>query len=280
MTTDDPTALELVAAACRAPGDDAPRLALADRLEEIAAVSACPGCDNGWRPKAGTPDRGMVSRCPKCGGSGEISDGNRERAWLVRDQVYLYGLDPREIGKHAARCGNGSGCPVCAAAARSRDLLARWGRPWAKWHNAFLPPAVSAWDPVTARPFPLWCRGFPSAFFCPGVGVWFKHGPAAVKHLPCERVVFADPPAPAADNTGRTRWRWWATAHYPPNNRLGRHFVPEEWAAHFSLHTSVRARRAYLYPSPLAAREDLAAAAARWARATQAKSVAAARTPG
>jgi hypothetical protein len=54
---------------------DPVRLAvLADALEEAGCSEVtCPWCDQGWLPKTGTPDAGMMSRCPDCRGTGRIT---------------------------------------------------------------------------------------------------------------------------------------------------------------------------------------------------------------
>lgn len=86
-TTTDPTLAGLVTAIREHPDDDTLRLVYADRLDEIAGTVPCSQCDSGWRPKSGTPDPGMTSRCPHCNGSGTVSDADAARAEFVRVQV-------------------------------------------------------------------------------------------------------------------------------------------------------------------------------------------------
>lgn len=87
--TDDSERGRFIRAIIDAPADDLPRLVYADWLEETAGMVACTdGCKNGKPdPKRFyTGDRNVIvpAACPTCGGSGEVSDGNRERAELIR----------------------------------------------------------------------------------------------------------------------------------------------------------------------------------------------------
>lgn len=82
LATDERAAL--LRAICEHPAEDTPRLVYADWLDEHAEETACGACDFGWLPKTGTPDAGMVSRCPACRGTGRVSNGYAARAAHIR----------------------------------------------------------------------------------------------------------------------------------------------------------------------------------------------------
>jgi len=77
----------LLRAVLAEPGCDTARLVFADWLDDHGSMLPCGACDGGWLPKAGTPDAGMVSRCPACSGSGRVPDADAARAALIRYQI-------------------------------------------------------------------------------------------------------------------------------------------------------------------------------------------------
>lgn len=79
-----PTESMLLRAVLESPGDDTPRLAYADWLDDNAGVVPCPICTGPGFPRGPVP-----VGCTKCRGSLEISDGRRERAEFIRVQIEI-----------------------------------------------------------------------------------------------------------------------------------------------------------------------------------------------
>jgi uncharacterized protein (TIGR02996 family) len=79
-----PEAAAFWAAVRNRPDDDTPRLVFADWLDDHAGTMACPGCKGKGRRTARTPPVTCEVDCWDCGGSGRVSNGNAERAELIR----------------------------------------------------------------------------------------------------------------------------------------------------------------------------------------------------
>jgi uncharacterized protein (TIGR02996 family) len=133
----------LLAACAASRADDLPRLVYADFLEEWGGGHGemeCERCDKGWLPKTGTPDYGMVSRCPACSGSGRVPTGAAERAEFVRVQcelaatveppAYHPAMAEEECSRH-----NGTWARIASLRKRERELLLRG-------HTEFLLPEI------------------------------------------------------------------------------------------------------------------------------------------
>jgi hypothetical protein len=80
------TEARLLRAVLESPGDDTPRLAYADWLDDNAGVVPCPICTGPGFPRGPVP-----AGCTKCRGSLEIPDDRRERAEFIRIQCELAG---------------------------------------------------------------------------------------------------------------------------------------------------------------------------------------------
>lgn len=104
MNTTHPDLTALTRAVCEFPGDDTPRLVLADKLDDIAGTVPCPMC-KGSRTHPGTPSRKLKTiQCMTCSGTGTVSDGFAERAEFIRVQCELARTPTRE-----------SDYPLCSA---------------------------------------------------------------------------------------------------------------------------------------------------------------------
>lgn len=209
-----------------APYDDLPRLVAADWLEETAGMVPCGKCrliDGVHCVYVSFGPDSHWERCPTCNGSGEVSDGNRERAEFIRCQIKHW----REPNDSAA------------AQFKARDLLGQYAGRWA---------------PETTGRDVSWSRGFVSEIRltlgqfvgggecarCHGIGAvatphWHSgcklcHGtgrtPGCVGSLfgshPITRVVLTDR-EPAEDSNGGFRW-----ARQLPGYDLLRHDLPNE----------------------------------------------------
>jgi uncharacterized protein (TIGR02996 family) len=119
------------------PDEDAPRLAYADRLDELAGRVECGRCQRdepGWRLGiGGEPPR---VQCHVCQGTGSVSDGSAERAAFIRCQIELATMHcTRHL--HSSPCRHlgpgGAGGPfeLCESLRRrERELL----EPnWIRW---------------------------------------------------------------------------------------------------------------------------------------------------
>lgn len=134
MTATD-TEAALLAAIRENPGEDAPRLVLADWLEENAETAACAACKGRVWPLVPPPDVietvntfGVVTRyaklgpfkavmpCSACHGTGRVSDGRKELSEFIRVQCEL-ATDQEPCNEW---CNNGlNTCDEC----RNRDRL-------------------------------------------------------------------------------------------------------------------------------------------------------------
>lgn len=103
MTSDESA---FIAAIKAAPDDDAPRLIYADWLDEHAGVIECDRCKHRALVFDGEKSHLMIpndagqfvspAKCPTCGGSGHVSNGNAERAEFIRVQCELARLPQPE----------------------------------------------------------------------------------------------------------------------------------------------------------------------------------------
>lgn len=121
--TDHPTYLSLLRSVLESPDDDAPRLVMADWLEDRQGTVRCPDdCQQLRNAKydqqyylysyAG-PSSGW-ELCTTCHGTGEVSNGNAERAEFIRVQCELARIGPEhakyELDHYASFVfGNGKG---------------------------------------------------------------------------------------------------------------------------------------------------------------------------
>jgi uncharacterized protein (TIGR02996 family) len=148
------TDADLLRAVIEFPDADAPRLAYADHLEETAGTVACRWCSGGAIT--------VIPPCPKCRGTGRVSDGRRERAALIRVQCELGRIpDPPpepSAGMRAAARGQrlaalGAWRRQWSSAyyrlrARERELWADFGKPYERARLFGLPPNWLAFLPA------------------------------------------------------------------------------------------------------------------------------------
>ena len=135
------------------PDDDAPRLVLADWLDEQPAMVVCGRCkgSGGWVSQdydpEGVPIRNRLG-CPTCSGTGRIPNGgNAERAEFIRLQCRIW-----QTGKHhcyeVCQLPDFEGCPNRDLRRRERELLDAHGFDW--FRDAFH-VALPAWNGEAMR---------------------------------------------------------------------------------------------------------------------------------
>jgi uncharacterized protein (TIGR02996 family) len=157
------------------PDDDAPRLAYADRLDELAGRVECGRCQRdepGWRLGiGGEPPR---VQCHVCQGTGSVSDGSAERAAFIRCQIELATMHctrylHTEPCRHLGPGGAGGPFELCESLLRrERELLeSATGRGYHCWEwmgqavKDHVVPDGAYWrDHVVFR------RGFVAAITC------------------------------------------------------------------------------------------------------------------
>jgi uncharacterized protein (TIGR02996 family) len=204
------------------PDDDAPRLALADWLEENSGSVECARCGGRGRERweckvcGATPDeagevehgRGCyvidsdgggtesvdVPPCPDCAGTGRVSDGKAERASFIRCQIELAAMHcTRHL--HSSPCrplgpgGAGGPFELCESLRRRANSL--WGVGAANgshWSNtAFaMPPGVQI-VPDGVR------RGFVHAITCTAAD-FLAHAAGIFAAQPVQSVEITDMP--------------------------------------------------------------------------------------
>lgn len=229
----------LLAAILAAPGDDAPRLVYADWLEEHAGDSRCAQCIG-----VGVVSI-MQNECPRCHGTGRISDGRAERAEFIRVQIELAGRGNHDIStplhglKRCCDCGPAQICKKCVGLRQRERELYPTGSP------EF--PADNTDDlTFTVR------RGFVASVACT-LADWFTHGPRIVRRHPIETVRLTDwEPFYLRRYSWTNAEHWWSQA---------RHGLPTEIYTHLQMpgHTA-------RYPTDNAAFAALSTAALTWAR--------------
>jgi uncharacterized protein (TIGR02996 family) len=177
----DPVLVMLLEDIIAHPGDDGPRLAYADRLEETGAADA----------------RAEFIRCQLAEVTARC---NRPKSRAAGPGSYCRGKD----------C-----CPRCGARWRAQDIFCAaadvamfaggwlWDIPLPGRIGGWSPFALHTDDPPTLTRFR---RGFPSETRLPS-GMWLLHGPALVRAAPLERVEL--PGVVRADGPARG-WPAWA----------------------------------------------------------------------
>jgi len=111
------------------PADDTPRLVYAEICDDLAGVVACPaGCkplSNGIYCVRASSRASMVARCPRCAGSGSVSNGLAERAEFVRVQCELARMPADEPFARVAEAVLAERLPRMSRLERneSRDIL-------------------------------------------------------------------------------------------------------------------------------------------------------------
>lgn len=103
------------------PDDDTRRLAYADAIEENAGEVECPTC-RGKKKVVRLPEKHGWT-CPRCAGTGRVSDGRAERASFIRAQVELARTEPCESVGKWAKCNHVPECRNCTLRRRESELL-------------------------------------------------------------------------------------------------------------------------------------------------------------
>lgn len=229
MTPTHPDELALCAAVLSEPGEDAPRLVLADWLDENATGRECWVCQGMGDLLGAGPDRGNPE-CGTCGGTGRASDGRAARAEFIRVQCELakcpkcrgsgWRQNPAGDGglsKRVACCGDKK-----SLRRRERELLKIHGEAWLDGSLSFAdrcfstPEGQGFWvGDICVRaefrrgfvgsvtvPLAAWvggpcglCQGTGSDWTCcdcKGTGRIAALGPAIAAACPLEAVRFGD----------------------------------------------------------------------------------------
>ncbi len=144
------------------PADDTPRLVYAEICDDLAGVVACPACGGSGCPapsirdmppilEVRQPDGSVVRQavvewkpiykrpvCPRCAGSGSVSNGLAERAEFVRAQVELARRFPAYTKDGVTELGAGGGPAFLGETSkqfndlrrRERELWGEYSREW------------------------------------------------------------------------------------------------------------------------------------------------------
>jgi len=250
----------LIAAIIANPGDDLPRLVLADWLEEHAGEVECDHSDMGedelrWYGYEG---------CPTCKGTCRVSNGFAERAEFIRVQVELAGeVKPCSSAYSQKKCRCSNCTKQEALRQRERELWVAHCKEWfnvggitaAKLRNDSSQNNYGKVLAVIERGFPAEVRA-PLAVLvggecenCVGRGKHTVFGedhecqsclgtgttPGIAHEISkCQPVTtwVATDKEPVHTNTGRFEQEDWAWVEHPPEDRLGwseddrGHFLP------------------------------------------------------
>jgi uncharacterized protein (TIGR02996 family) len=195
------------------PDDDAPRLAYADRLDELAGRVECGRCQRdepGWRLGiGGEPPR---VQCHVCQGTGSVSDGSAERAAFIRCQIELATMHcTRHL--HSSPCrhlgpgGAGGPLELCESLRRRERVLleSATGRGYHCWEwmgqavKDHVVPDGAYWrDHVVFR------RGFVHAITCTAAD-FLAHAAAIFAAQPVQSVELSDVTTPRPVDGERAR---------------------------------------------------------------------------
>jgi uncharacterized protein (TIGR02996 family) len=170
MTATD-TESALLAAVRANPGEDAPRLVLADWLEENAGTVACGACKGEGKIGVGNNGNPYMAKCDECNGSACVSDGRAELAEFVRVQVELAKRNPRDCNQ--GTCRTGSRDRPCTACREREELQARERELWPAVRRVFEGDGAAKLFPVLGidgivgnAPLVLIRRGLPAVVRC------------------------------------------------------------------------------------------------------------------
>jgi uncharacterized protein (TIGR02996 family) len=119
----------LMAAILAEPEDDAPRLALADCLDEHLGDVRCVMCVGSGQAHYATKGIDYGDPCHYCSGTGRAPNSNAARAEFVRVQCELV-EHPRPCLKGGLNPGHPRDCRACTLRRRERELLATHARRW------------------------------------------------------------------------------------------------------------------------------------------------------
>lgn len=248
------------------PDDDTPRLAYADRLDELGEPEPCAECMGGrwqhyrccrcgvvFRAVHKYSDCGSVgcegervepAPCHACRDAGSVN-GKAERAEFVRVQVARAAWRferPHTVCHHEPECDNCCRCGWCLLRRREAELLKAHRK---KWLMEGVPSDWSYWQ---SNPNQGWCvpttpgpgeglraiagidcefrRGFVESVTCT-LADWLAHGSAVVLAQPVTRVEVSDrEPGRAGDGTFS-----WYFADNPPGH--ARHYLPWKLRPYF-----------------------------------------------
>lgn len=182
--TTDPDYLALLASVLTRPGDDLPRLALADWLDEHADMVQCPECE--LKPGEVNHPPGLMfvgyglgwQPCSTCNGSARVSNGFAERAEFIRIQC--------ELAKCRPDCDPGKICRVN----QSCPSLRKIERFWIEMNRKAIQTAYHPFTIGLAR------QGLPE-----GNQLLFRRG--FIESVTCSLDVLLGPGCPVCEEFGR-----------------------------------------------------------------------------
>lgn len=167
-----------------APGDDLPRLAFADWLEEHAGEVVCERCKGKKRRlvrvrAAGGLGAEVMGKCPTCSGTGRVPDSNRARAEFIRLGCQRATRAVRRRRRELLKANRYGWCPLLG-----EDLFVRSAGP------ELYVLRKGSHERLARLSFR---RGFVASVEC-RAAVWLAHGDAVRERHPVERVRLADWP--------------------------------------------------------------------------------------